>query len=73
MPTNKQRQGAGGEIMPEHESLRHQIIESPLSVFSRLPLIGKLMIVVRNGGATHERIGSVESLDRTGDVIFIKG
>jgi putative heme degradation protein len=59
--------------MPEHESLRQQIIESPPSVFSRLPLIGKLMIVVRNGGATHERIGSVESLDRTGDVIFIKG
>lgn len=41
---------------PNHEKFS----ADPLKVLSCLPAIGKLMIVVRQNGVTHERIGAVE-------------
>lgn len=41
---------------PDHEKFS----ADPLKVLSCLPAIGKLMIVVRQDGVTHERIGTVE-------------
>ncbi len=41
---------------PDHEKFS----ADPLKVLSCLPAIGKLMIVVRQDGITHERIGTVE-------------
>ncbi len=41
---------------------RHRIDASASDVIRRLPGMGKLMIIGKNGGATHERIGKVETV-----------
>jgi putative heme degradation protein len=42
--------------------LREKLLAGPQQVLARLPSLGRLMIVAQHGGATHERLGSVEGV-----------
>ncbi|AGT10697.1 ChuX/HutX family heme-like substrate-binding protein [Paracoccus aminophilus] len=46
---------------------------TPAEVLARLPAIGRLMVIVRTEGTTHERIGAVEAVTRDGDAVIISG
>ncbi len=46
---------------------------SPADVLRRLPALDRVMVVVRQGGATHERIGRVERVAVEGGVLRIEG
>lgn len=46
---------------------------TPAEVLDRLPAIGRLMVIVRTEGTTHERIGEVEAVTRDGDTAIVSG
>lgn len=52
---------------------RQKLSDEPFDVLRRLPLMGKVMIVARDGGVTHERIGPVERLQKQGTFLFCIG
>ncbi len=45
--------------MNDEMALRQQMTAAPERVLARLPAMGKVMVVVQDGGVTHERIGIV--------------
>lgn len=54
---------------PSHELLT----AAPADVLDLLPGMGRLMVVLRAGGATHERIGPVGAVSREGGAVRIAG
>lgn len=54
-------------------TLRQKLSAPAHQLLSRLPFMGKVMIVVRAGGVTHERIGVVEHVKRDNDTIICGG
>lgn len=46
---------------------------SPAEVLACLPAIGRLMVIVRANGVTHERIGVVESIAQDGGDLVLSG
>lgn len=59
--------------MNDLSAARQRLAETPFNVLRRLPLIGRLMVVVRDAAVTHERIGEVERVDVQGDKVFCVG
>lgn len=59
--------------MTEASPARQRLTASPEEVLSRLPSIGKLMIIARANGVTHERIGVVEKLEKRDNHILCSG
>lgn len=64
--------------MGENESAgqpapRERLTADVASVLDRLPTLGKVMVVTRLGGATHERIGPVEGVRIVGTNAYIDG
>lgn len=60
------------------EALSHATIEkligaAPARVLERLPRMGRVMVIARADGATHERIGPVETVDREAGRIRLTG
>jgi putative heme degradation protein len=62
-----------GKIMDRREELRRRLSVPPLDVFRRLPLLGRIMIAMRDDVVTLERIGIVEKLERDGNTMFCVG
>jgi putative heme degradation protein len=62
-----------GKIMDQQADLRRQLLAPPLNVFSRLPLLGRIMIAVRDDDVVLERIGVVQKLERDGTMMFCVG
>jgi putative heme degradation protein len=58
--------------MPD-DNLRQRLSEVPVRILSKLPLAGKLMIVAQNDGVTHERIGTIERLEKQAGRAFCIG
>ena len=52
---------------------RERLAVPPADLLLRLPDIGRLMITAKQGGATHERIGSVARAERRGDAVVLSG
>lgn len=59
--------------MNDEMALRQQMTAAPERVLARLPAMGKVMVVVQDGGVTHERIGVVERITKTDDGFVIAG
>ena len=55
--------------MTDHDLLT----AAPADVLDLLPGMGRLMVILRAGGATHERIGPVGAVSREGGVVRITG
>src|SRR5262245_58292303 len=55
------------------DNLRQRLSESPVRILNRLPLAGKLMIVAQHDGVTHERIGTIERLEKQAGRAFCIG
>lgn len=53
--------------------IRAKLTADPAEVLKTLPAIGKLMINSKNGGATHERIGTVQEVHIDNGWIFFSG
>ena len=45
---------------------REQLTEAPMAVLRRLPSMGRVMLTANHGGATHERMGVVETVTESG-------
>lgn len=52
---------------------RERLAADPAELLLRLPQLGRLMITAKHGGATHERIGTVERAERDGAAIILSG
>lgn len=52
---------------------RRVINNNPVEVIQRLPAIGNLMIIGKRNGATHERIGAVETVTIEGNSVLCRG
>ncbi|MGU3576079.1 hypothetical protein ACLBWZ_11130 [Brucellaceae bacterium C25G] len=53
------------------QPIRAKLMANASDVLKTLPQIGKLMINSKNGGATHERIGTVQNVDvENGWIVF---
>lgn len=52
---------------------RRFVLETPDTVVRRLPDIGKLMIIGKRNGVTHERIGPVEHVEDDGAFLVCRG
>ena len=52
---------------------REVLAQSPAEIFASLPQMGRVMLTARGGGATHERIGLVESVVITGNEARLNG
>jgi hypothetical protein len=52
---------------------RRFISEDPAKVIRRLPRIGNLMIIGKRNGATHERIGAVETVTQEAGLLLCRG
>lgn len=59
--------------MSEEQNLRRRLSAEPFDVFRRVPLLGRIMIAVRDEGVVLERIGVVERVERDGDMLFTMG
>jgi putative heme degradation protein len=59
--------------MNETIALRQQLTATPDRVLARLTAMGKVMIVAKEGGVTHERIGAVERIKRNEGRIALAG
>jgi putative heme degradation protein len=59
--------------MTDEIALRQQMTAAPDRVLARLPAMGKVMVVVQDGGVTHERIGAVEKIGKSDDGIVVTG
>lgn len=55
------------------ENLRRRLAAEPFDVFRRVPLLGRIMIAVRDEGVVLERIGVVERVERDGHMLFTVG
>jgi len=62
-----------GQIMSEEQNLRRRLAAEPFDVFRRVPLLGRIMIAVRDEGVVLERIGVVERVERDGNMLFTMG
>lgn len=52
---------------------RRFVTDAPLKVISRIPRIGKLMIIGKRNGVTHERIGAVDAVAEDGACVLLQG
>jgi len=52
---------------------RAKLSANAADVLLLLPLMGKLMITSKHGGATHERIGEVERVDKHAGLLVVSG
>lgn len=59
--------------MNDDVALRQQMTAAPERVLARLPAMGKVMVVVQDGGVTHERIGVVERIAKSDGSIVVAG
>lgn len=48
--------------MNETQNPREKLAQKPLDILAALPRMGRVMLSARGGGATHERIGLVETV-----------
>lgn len=56
------------------ENGRWRLTDIPVqSVFSKLPQMGKLMVILQSNGMTFERIGTVEAVETADDLITLSG
>jgi putative heme degradation protein len=56
------------------EQATRRILREPADhVLGKLPLVGKLMIIGKRNGVTHERIGPVATVTAEGEWIFCRG
>ena len=55
------------------EASHDRLTAAPAEVLDLLPGLGRLMVILRAGGATHERIGPVGAVSREGDAARITG
>ena len=55
------------------EASHERLTAAPADVLDLLPDLGRLMVILRPGGATHERIGPVGAVSREGDAARITG
>ncbi|NVD43164.1 hypothetical protein HT585_30295 [Ensifer sp. HO-A22] len=58
---------------PASATRRRFVLETPDTVVRRLPDIGKLMIIGKRNGVTHERIGPVEHVEEDGAFLVCRG
>lgn len=59
--------------MNDVTSARAQLLAEPHHILAKLPVMGRVMIVAHHGGATHERLGAVETVLNTGHWAFCRG
>lgn len=59
--------------MNDEVALRQQMTATPERVLARLPAMGRVMVVVQDGGVTHERIGVVERIAKADGSIVVVG
>lgn len=59
--------------MSNTPNLREALTQSPAEILRSLPQMGRVMLSARAGGATHERIGLVESVVVTGNEARLGG
>ena len=52
---------------------RETLAQEPAEILSVLPQMGRVMLIARSGGATHERIGAVEAVSVRGTVARVTG
>lgn len=52
---------------------RERLKQAPQDILARLPEMGRVMLSARGGGATHERIGTVERVAVEGTSIVLAG
>ncbi len=52
---------------------REILLGNAAAILASLPAMGKLMVIARAGGATHERIGPVEKVSTSGDSLRVEG
>jgi putative heme degradation protein len=55
------------------DNLRQRLSDAPIKTLNKLPLAGRLMIVAQTDGVTHERIGTIERLEKQAGRIFFIG
>jgi putative heme degradation protein len=54
-------------------SLREKLLAEPYHVLAKLPVMGRVMIVAHHGGATHERLGVVDTVLNVDHWAFCRG
>ncbi|SMC52465.1 hypothetical protein [Rhizobium sp. RU36D] len=60
--------------MSEDTPITRQFLQADArDIIRRLPAMGKLMIIGKGNGATHERIGKVETVSAEGDLMICSG
>ncbi|MGD9846073.1 MAG: ChuX/HutX family heme-like substrate-binding protein [Variibacter sp.] len=59
--------------MTDATSLRQRLTASPEEILQRLPQAGRVMIIANDRGVTHERIGTVESVEVTNGEVRCRG
>lgn len=52
---------------------RAVLAATPIDALRQLPAIGRLMVILRANGVTHERIGAVEAVNVTGEQVTLSG
>lgn len=52
---------------------RAVLAATPLDTLRQLPAIGRLMVILRANGVTHERIGAVEAVSTDGGQVTLSG
>jgi|UPI0004BC3AA9 putative heme degradation protein len=62
-----------GTLMTDESVLRQAMLVPPDRVLARLPAMGKVMVVVQDGGVTHERIGVVERIAMADGCVAVTG
>jgi putative heme degradation protein len=55
------------------DNLRQRLSDAPIRILNKLPVAGRLMIVAQNDGITHERIGTIERLEKQAGRAFCIG
>src|SRR4051812_33011670 len=55
------------------DNLRQRLSDAPIRILNKLPVAGRLMIVAQNDGITHERIGTIERLEKQAERAFCIG
>ena len=48
--------------MSNETNPREKLVQSPAEILQSLPAMGRVMLSTRSGGATHERMGAVETV-----------
>ncbi|WP_377847678.1 hypothetical protein [Bosea sp. UC22_33] len=59
--------------MSNETNPREKLAQAPADILRNLPAMGRVMLSTRSGGATHERMGAVETVTITGNEARLSG